>query len=308
VDPLKLVILSRNPSLYSTSHLVTAAEQRGVDVQVIDPMTCNLVMGRNEPRIYHQGEYLRDVDAVIPRIGTSITTYGLAVVNHFDMMGVAVVNPSAAIFRARDKLRSMQLLSRMDVDIPRTYICRHPEELRHAVQYCGGFPIILKLQQGTQGVGVMIADSHSSCESILDTFFGMGQVILIQEFIKESRGKDIRAFVVGDKVVAAMRREAKMGEFRSNIHRGGTGRPIQLNEEQEAIAIRAADAHGLQVAGVDMLLGKEGPKVIEVNASPGFEGLEKTTETDIAGEIIDFTVRFTQQHRRGETQEVPRVG
>lgn len=305
---MRFVILSRKPTLYSTSHLVKAADDRGVETKVIDPLTCNLLMGRNEPRIYQDGEYLDDVDAVIPRIGNSITTYGLAVVNHFDMMDVPVVNPSAAYFRARDKLRSMQLLSRMDVDIPRTYICRHPEELRHAVKYCGGFPIILKLQQGTQGVGVMIADSYSSCESILDTFYGMGQIILIQEFIKESRGKDIRAFVIGDKVVAAMRREAKMGEFRSNIHRGGTGVPVTLTEEQEDVALRAASAHGLQVAGVDMLLGKGGPKVIEVNASPGFEGLEKTTDIDIAAEIIDFTMSLVKQHKRGETPEVPRIG
>ncbi len=305
---MKFVILSRNPTLYTTSHLVAAAEARGVGAHVVDPMTCNLLMGRNEPRIHQDGVYLDDVDAVIPRIGTSITTYGLAVVNHFDMMGVPVLNPSAAIFRARDKLRSMQLLSRMDVDIPRTFICRHPEELRHAVKYCGGFPIILKLQQGTQGIGVMIADSFSSCESILDTFYGMGQVILIQEFIKESRGKDIRAFVIGDQVVAAMRRQAKMGEFRSNIHRGGTGTHVTLTPEQEDVALRAADAHGLQVAGVDMLLGKGGPKVIEVNASPGFEGLEATTELDIAGRIIDYTLDFVQRHKHGQTQQPPQIG
>lgn len=305
---MRFVILSRKPSLYTTSRLVDAAAQRSIETQVIDPMTCNLLMGRNEPRIYQDGQYLDDVDAVIPRIGSSITTYGLAVVNHFDMMGIPVVNESAAIFRARDKLRSMQLLSRMDVDIPRTYICRHPEELRHAVKYCGGFPIILKLQQGTQGVGVMIADSYSSCESILDTFYGMGQIILIQEFIKESRGKDIRAFVIGDQVVAAMRREAKVGEFRSNIHRGATGRPVKLDETQEDVALRAADAHGLQVAGVDMLLGRDGPKVIEVNASPGFEGLEAATDLDIAGKIMDFTMEFAAKHERGAHQQAPRVG
>lgn len=305
---MRFVILSRKPTLYTTSRLVEAAQERGVDGDVVDPMNCNLLMGRNEPRIYHNGAYLDDVDAVIPRIGSSITTYGLAVVNHFDMMGVPVVNESAAIFRARDKLRSMQLLSRMDVDIPRTYICRHPEELRHAVKYCGGFPIILKLQQGTQGVGVMIADSYSSCESILDTFYGMGQIILIQEFIKESRGKDIRAFIVGDQVVAAMRREAKVGEFRSNIHRGATGRPVKLDAVQEDVALRAADAHGLQVAGVDMLLGRDGPKVIEVNASPGFEGLEEATNLDIAGAIMDFTTAFATEHGRGTHPQAPRVG
>lgn len=305
---MHFVILSRNRKLYSTSRLVKAAQERGVSTAVIDPMTCNLMMGRNRPRIYRDGSYIEKVDAVIPRIGASITTYGLAVVNQFDIMGVAVVNDSASIFRSRDKLRSMQLLSRMDVDIPRSYICRTPDELEHAIDYCGGFPIILKLQQGTQGIGVMIADSYSSCESILDTFYGMGHIILIQQFIKESKGKDIRAFVLGDRVVAAMKREAKVGEFRSNIHRGGTGKIIELSAEEEAVAVAAAKAHGLNVAGVDMLMSKDGPKIIEVNSSPGFQGLEEATGLDIAGEIIDFTIDFAKRYRRGEVEEPMRVG
>lgn len=306
--PLHFVILSRKRSLHSTSNLVRAAAEQGVSTSVVDPMSCNLMMGRNEPRIYRDGAFIRDVDAVIPRIGASITTYGLAVVNQFEMMGLPVVNPSPAIFRARDKLRSMQLLARMDIDIPRTYICRSRDDLQHAVDYCGGFPIILKLQQGTQGIGVMIADSYASCESILDTFFGMGHIILIQQFIKESKGRDIRAFVLGDRVVAAMMREAKVGEFRSNIHRGGVGREIHLTDEEEDVAIRAAESHGLHVCGVDMLMGRDGPKVIEVNASPGFEGLERATGIDIAGEIIEYVIEFSERHRRGELEEPPRVG
>lgn len=305
---MHFVILSRNRKLYSTSRLIEAAQQRGVSTAIIDPMSCNLMMGRNEPLIYRDGSYIGKVDAVIPRIGTSITTYGLAVVNQFDMMGIPVLNDSSAIFRSRDKLRSMQLLSRMDVDIPRSYICRTPDELDHAIEYCGGLPIILKLQQGTQGIGVMIAESKSSCESILDTFFGMGHIILIQQFIKESKGKDIRAFVLGDEVVAAMKREAKVGEFRSNIHRGGTGTIVKLTDEEAAVAVAAAQSHGLNIAGVDMLMGKDGPKVIEVNSSPGFQGLEEATGLDIAGKIIDFTIEFAKRSGRGEVEEPVRIG
>ncbi len=271
-------------------------------------MNCSLVMGRKSPRILYNGTYLKDIDAVIPRIGASITTYGLAVVNHFEMMGVPVVNPSAAIGRSRDKLRSMQLLSRMDVDIPRTFICREREDLEHALEYVGGFPVILKLQQGTQGVGVMIADSYSSAESILDTFYSMGHSILIQQFVKESKGKDVRALVCGDKVVAAMKREAKVGEFRSNIHRGGVGTPVELNAEDAAVCIEAAQAMGLHIAGVDFLDSHEGPKIIEVNSSPGFEGLEKATGMDIAGKMIDYTIEFAEKYKAGEIEAPPRVG
>ncbi|MBW3581808.1 MAG: RimK family alpha-L-glutamate ligase [Euryarchaeota archaeon] len=305
---MHIAILSRKRTLHSTSNLMRAALERDHDVSVIDPMRCNLSMGKGEPRIYHEGETLTDIDVVIPRIGASITTYGLAVVSHFDMMGVPVVNSPAGIFRSRDKLRSMQILSRMDIDMPRTYICRRPEDIDAAIRYCGGFPIILKLHQGTQGVGVMIADSRDSAESILDIFFSMGHIILIQQFIKESRGKDIRALVLGDQVCAAMKREARMGEFRSNIHRGGTGRVVRLSDEEERVAIQAAAVLGINIAGVDMLMGKDGPKVIEVNSSPGFEGLEAATGRDIAGDIIDFTIDYAERARRGEIAEPPRIG
>lgn len=285
-----------------------ACREAGHSVAVIDPMQCNLEMGRKAPHIYYEGSYLRGIDAVIPRIGTSITTYGLAVVNHFEMMGVPVVNPSPAIFRARDKLRSMQILARTGVDIPKTFICRSKRDLDKAIEHVGGIPVILKLQQGTQGVGVMIADSYSSAESILDTFYNMGHIILIQQFIAESKGKDIRAFVLGDEVIAAMKREAKVGEFRSNIHRGGKGTPVTLSDDDKEVAVAAAKSMGLHIAGVDMLMGRDGPKVIEVNASPGFEGLEKTTDLDVAKMIVDFTTDFAERAKLGEVEDPPRIG
>jgi ribosomal protein S6--L-glutamate ligase len=247
----------------------------------------------------YRGVALRNVDVVIPRIGASITGYGLAVVNQFDMMGVAVLNNSVPIARSRDKLRCLQLLARFGVDIPRTVMARDRSNIPHLLKDVGGLPAIVKLIRGTQGVGVMLASTLSELEGILATFSDLGQDIVLQEFIAESRGRDVRALVVGDRVVAAMRRRAKRGEFRSNLHRGGRGKAVKLGPAYVEAAVTAARIVGLEVAGVDMLETRDGPKVMEVNSSPGFEGLERATGVDIAGAIIDRALAVAQELRDG---------
>jgi ribosomal protein S6--L-glutamate ligase len=299
----KICVLTRNKNLYSIERLTEAAQDKGHELKPVDPLSLELWIDRDKPRIYHGGRPLHACDVVLPRIGASITNYGLAVVNQFEMMGAAVINRSQAIARARDKLRSSQLLMRHNVDIPRTVFARSPKHLDRMIQAVGGTPCIVKLTEGSQGVGVMIAESRESLEAMLDTFFGMGQNIIIQEFIKESKGRDVRAFVIGNRVVAAMRREAQVGEFRSNIHRGGVGRAVDLSPEYEKVALLAARIMGLQVAGVDMLESKSGPKVMEVNSSPGFEGLETSTRKDIAGQLIDYAVTYAEKWK--ETQGRP---
>jgi ribosomal protein S6--L-glutamate ligase len=267
---------------------------------VVDPLACHLVVGYRFSTLYHKSGRTRldDVDVVIPRIGASITEYGLAAVNQFDMMGVPLVNNSVPIARSRDKLRCLQLLSRHDIDIPRTVMARSPDQIGRAIELVGGCPVVLKLLQGTQGVGVLLAETAQQVESLLDTFWGLNQNILIQEFIRESAGRDIRALVVGGRVVAAMRRTAKMGEFRSNIHRGGEGTPIDIDPEYARVALEATAIVGLQVAGVDMLEARSGPKVIELNSSPGFEGLEAATSMDVAALIIRYAVDYARQKMR----------
>jgi ribosomal protein S6--L-glutamate ligase len=291
---MDLLILSRKRTLYTTRRLVAAAKGLGHQATVVDPLACWLVCGRKEPAIYSGAakRKVRDFDVVLPRIGNSITDYGLAVVNQFDMMGVPVVNMSYAIARSRDKLRSLQFLSRHDIDIPKTVMARGPAQLETALRIVGGPPVVLKLIQGTQGIGVMLAETTEALDSILHTLWSLGQNILIQEFISESRGRDIRALVLGDRVVAAMRRTARVGDFRSNIHRGGSGKVIRLPVEFERVALESARIMGLHLAGVDMLESKSGPKVIEINSSPGFEGLEKATGIDIARAIVEYAAAF----------------
>ena len=268
----------------------------GHDFRVFDPLKCQITVDHEQPLMHYEGKRLTRPDVVIPRIGASITAYGLAVVNQFEMMGTAIVNRSQAIARARDKLRASQLLARHGIDTPRTVFLRDPKQLALAVELCGGVPVITKLTQGTQGVGVMLAESLKSLESMLETFWAMEKDIIIQEFIRESKGKDVRAFVVGNKVVAAMRREAQLGEFRSNIHRGAVGRPITLSPDYEKAALMATRVMGLQVAGVDLLIGKDGPKVIEVNASPGFEGLERAVTTkNVARQFIEYAAQYAEK-------------
>jgi ribosomal protein S6--L-glutamate ligase len=291
---LAVIILSRNRKLYSTRRLVEAAKALGHAARVLDTLRCNMVLGRERPGIVYRGEELlaTDIHVVIPRIGASITGYGLSVVNQLDMMGVPVLNAAVPISRSRDKLRALQLLSRFGIDIPRTVMCRYRDEVEGAVELVGGLPCIIKLIQGTQGVGVMIANTVAEVAGMLDTLWTLGQEILLQELVAESRGRDVRALVVGDRVVAAMRRTARAGDFRSNIHRGGVAEALTLEREYAEAAVKAARVMGLEVAGVDMLEARTGPKIMEVNSSPGFEGLEAATGQDIATLIVQHAVEY----------------
>ncbi len=295
-DRLGIVVLSRNPKLHSTRRLVEAARRLGHAPRVLDTLRCNMVLGRDRPRIFYRGEEIlpTDVHVVIPRIGASITGYGLSVVNQFDMMGVPLLNNAVPIARSRDKLRALQLLSRFGIDIPRTVMCRYRDEVEEAVQMVGGLPCIIKLIQGSQGVGVMIANTADEVEGMLDTLWTLGQEILLQELVEESRGRDVRALVVGDRVVAAMRRTARAGDFRSNIHRGGVAEAVALEREYAEAAVKAARVMGLEVAGVDMLEARTGPKIMEVNSSPGFEGLEKATGVDIATLYVEHAAELAR--------------
>jgi ribosomal protein S6--L-glutamate ligase len=297
---LAVAILSRNAKLYSTRRLVEAVRALGHRALVLDTLRCNMVLSRERPAIFYGGEEVPHVDVVIPRIGASITHYGLAVVNQFDMMGVPVLASAIPIARSRDKLRALQLLARFGVDIPRTVMCRFRDEVPHAVEQVGGLPCIIKLIQGTQGVGVMIASTMAEVHGMLDTFWDLGQEILLQEFVRESKGRDVRALVIGDRVVAAMRRRARTGEFRSNIHRGGKGTALTLSREYAEAAAKAARVIGLEVAGVDMLEARTGPKIMEVNSSPGFEGLERVTRLDIARLYVEHALEVARS-RRGAT-------
>lgn len=292
-----LAILSRKRSLYSTSRLCQAARKAGHRAIVLDTLRCNLILDKELARMTFRGVEVRGIDVVIPRIGASITTYGLAVVNHFDLMGVPVVNGAGPISRSRDKLRCLQILAQHRIDVPRTVMARDRKNIRQLLEEVGGLPAIIKLIRGTQGVGVMIAQSLTEVQTILDTFSALDQDIVLQEFVAESKGRDVRALVVGDKVVGAMRRQAKRGEFRSNIHRGGRGKPFDLPGEWADAAVKAAQAVGLEIAGVDMLESKDGPKIMEINSSPGFEGLERATGIDVAGAMVEHAVAFARAQR-----------
>ncbi len=287
---VKLAILSRNPKLYSTARLVEATRERQATAVVIDPLQCVVNLSKRRPEIDYHGRAIKDVDGVIPRIGASITFYGLAVLRQLEMMGVFAANESQAVARSRDKLRTLQLFSRHDIGIPPTAFARRREDLRDAIKRVGGTPVVLKLLEGTQGVGVILAESVSSAESVLDAMRSLKQNILIQAFIRESRGRDIRAIVVGGRVVAAMLRQAAEGEFRSNVHRGGSASAIELDAEHERIAIEAARVLGLNIAGVDLMPSDDGPMVLEVNSSPGLQGIEKASGVDVAGAMVDFVL------------------
>ena len=285
---MKVAILSRNPKLYSTRRLVEAGEARGHEVRVIDTLRCYMNMATHKPTIHYKGKSLEDFDAVVPRVGASITFYGTAVVRQFEMMGVYSVNESVAISRSRDKLRSLQLLSRKGVGMPVTCFAHSPDEIPDLIDMGGGAPLVIKLLEGTQGIGVVLADTRKVAESVIEAFLGLKANILIQEYIAESSGADIRCLVIGDKVVAAMKRQAMPGEFRSNLHRGGTATLLKITPEERATAVRAARIMGLNVAGVDLIRSNHGPLVMEVNSSPGLEGIETATGKDIAGMIIGF--------------------
>ncbi|WP_269525803.1 30S ribosomal protein S6--L-glutamate ligase [Coraliomargarita parva] len=294
LESLKIGILSRNPRCYSTRRLREAALANGHQVKVLDTLKFGIFVEPKSPHLTFRGKNLSEYDAIIPRIGTSVTFYGTAVVRQFEQMGVFCLNSSAAIGISRDKLRSMQVLSRHDIGIAQTAFVSRKEDVLPAIEQVGGAPVIIKLIEGTQGVGVILADSNKIAEAIVETLQSTKQNVLIQKFVAESRGRDIRAFVVGDRVVAAMRRRAQGQEFRSNVHRGGTTEAVRLDEAYERTAVRAAQIMGLRVAGVDMLEGKDGPVIMEVNSSPGLEGIEAACEMDIAGEII----RYLAEHIR----------
>jgi len=288
---MRLVILSRQETLYSTRVLFEAAQNRGHEVEVMDTLQFDIRLSRRNPELYYQGQPVGPVDAVIPRIGASITFFGLAVVRQFEMMGVYCLNESQAIARSRDKLRCLQLLSRHDIGLPPTVFTRQADHVPDCIERVEGPPVVVKLLQGTQGIGVVLAETAMAAGSVIEAFHGLDQNILIQKFIKEAKGADIRAFVVGRKVVAAMKRQALAGEFRSNIHRGGKARKIRLSPEYRRTALAAARVLGLTVAGVDMIESDEGPMVMEVNSSPGLEGIQKATDVDVADAIIEHIER-----------------
>ena len=283
---MKIAILSRNSKLYSTARLVEAAEARGHEVRVLDVLRCYMNITSHNPSIHYRGEDLTGFDAVIPRIGASVTFYGTAVLRQFEMMNVFPLNESVAISRSRDKLRSVQLLARKGIGLPVTGFANNPDDIEDLISQVGGAPLVIKLLQGTQGIGVVLAETHNAAESVIQAFMGLNANIMVQEFIKEAGGSDIRCFVVGDKVVAAMKRQASEGEFRSNLHRGGSAELIRLTPEERSTAVRAAKVIGLDIAGVDLLRSNRGPLVMEVNSSPGLEGIEKATQKNVAEIII----------------------
>ncbi len=285
---MKIAILSRSSSLYSTKRLLEAGKARGHEIEVIDTLKCYMDITSTKPMVHYQNRILDDLDAIIPRIGASITFYGTAVIRQFEMMGVFSLNESVAISRSRDKLRSLQLLSRKGLGLPVTGFAHSTKMTSDLIKLVGGSPLVIKLLEGTQGKGVVLAETDSAAESVIDAFREMDANILVQEFIKEARGTDIRCFVVGDQVVASMQRTAKPGEFRSNLHRGGTAKVIEITSEERQAALDATKALGLNLAGVDMLRSSRGPLIMEVNSSPGLNGIETATGKDVAGMIIEY--------------------
>ncbi|MCC6417881.1 MAG: 30S ribosomal protein S6--L-glutamate ligase [Gemmataceae bacterium] len=288
---MRIVILSRQPALYSTRVLAEAARKRHHHVRILDTLQFDIRVSRRNPELFYQGEPVGPVDAVIPRIGASITFFGQAVVRQFEMLGVYCVNESQAIARSRDKLRCLQILSRHDIGLPPTVYTRQADHVQACIDQVDGPPVVVKLLEGTQGIGVVLAETAPAASSVIEAFHGLDQNILIQKFIKEAKGADIRALVVGRKVVAAMKRKAVAGEFRSNLHRGGKATAVRLGPEYRRTALAAARVLGLRLAGVDLIESKEGPMVMEVNSSPGLEGVEKATGVDVAAAVIEFIER-----------------
>ena len=294
---MKIAILSRNPKLYSTRRLVEAAKENGHEVRILDVLRCYMNITSARPSIHYKGEKLEEFDAVIPRIGASVTFYGAAVLRQFEMMGVYPLNESVAITRSRDKLRALQLLSRKGVGLPVTGFANKPDDIDDLIKLVGGAPLVIKLLQGTQGIGVVLTETNKAAESVIESFLGLKASALVQEFISESRGSDIRCFVIGEKVVAAMQRQAEEGEFRSNIHRGGSAKLIKITSLERETAVSAARTMGLNVSGVDILRSNHGPVVMEVNSSPGLEGIERATGKDISGMIIKFIEENAKEGR-----------
>jgi ribosomal protein S6--L-glutamate ligase len=292
---MKIGILSRNRKLYSTRRLVEAAQKRNHEVRVINHLRCYMNIASFKPSMHFDGEMLSGFDAIIPRIGASVTFYGSAVVRQFEMMGTFCLNESVAISRSRDKLRSLQLLSRKGIGLPVTGFAHSPDDTDDLLNLVGGAPVVVKLLEGTQGKGVVLAETRNAAESVVEAFRGLNANFLVQEFVKEAKGADIRCFVIGEKVVAAMIRQAGEGEFRSNLHRGGSAKLIKISPEERSTAVRSARIMGLNVAGVDILRSNHGPVVMEVNSSPGLEGIEAATQKDVAGMIIEYIERHAKE-------------
>ena len=298
---MRIAILSRNRKLYSTRRLVEACQQRGHEVRVLNHLHCYMDIASMRPAVYYRGEKQEGFDAVIPRIGASVTAYGTAVLRQFEMMGVYPLNESVAITRSRDKLRSLQILARDGIGLPLTSFASSPDDTQHVIELVGGAPLVVKLLESTQGKGVILAETHKAAESVIDAFRELNANFLVQEFIREAGGSDIRCFVIGDRVVAAMQRTAREGEFRSNLHRGGSASRVKLTPEERSTAVRSAKILGLRVAGVDLLRSNHGPVVMEVNSSPGLEGIEEATGKDVAGAIIEF---LEKNARPGRTRDL----
>jgi len=294
---MKIAMLSRNPDLYSHRRLKEAAEERGHELDIIDHLKCYINITSHRPAIFYQGEKLEGYDAVIPRIGASVTFFGTAVLRQFEVMGVYPLNESVAVSRSRDKLRSLQLLARRGIGLPVTVFAHRTGQAGHILELIDGAPVVIKLLEGTQGQGVMLGETDKSAESIIQAFGKLNAHILVQEFVKEARGEDIRCLIVGDRVVASMLRKGKEGDFRSNLHRGGSANAIKITPAERSTAVSAAKAMGLNVCGVDMLRSNHGPVVMEVNSSPGLEGVETATNIDVAGKIINFIEKNARQNR-----------
>ncbi|MBK9732944.1 MAG: 30S ribosomal protein S6--L-glutamate ligase [Chitinophagaceae bacterium] len=292
---MRIAILSRNSKLYSTERLIAAAVAAGHQPVLLDHTKCYVSIEKAKPSIHFGGKEVKNIDAVIPRIGASVTFYGTAIVRQFEMMRIFSANESQAIVRSRDKLRSLQLLSRAGLGIPKTVFADNSRNVDDLIKMVGGTPLVVKLLEGTQGIGVVLAETNRGAKSIIEAFLGQDIYILVQEFIKEANGVDLRAFVINGKVVGAMKRQGVDGEFRSNLHRGGSGTIVKLSVEEELSAIRAADLLGLKIAGVDMLRSSRGPMILEVNSSPGLKGIEQATGLDIAGKIIEFVAQHAQK-------------
>ncbi len=305
---MKIVILSRRGSFYSTRRLRDAAKVLGLEVKVFDPLRCVLILEHGRQRVLYGGREVKGVDVVIPRIGTYGTEYGIAVVHQFELMGVPVINDHIAIARAKDKLGCLQLLASRGLPVPPTILTRYPRKLQDALRHLGGTPVVLKLLRGTQGTGVVLAESATSVESVLDAIWSLGEDIMIQKFIRESRGRDMRILVIGGEVVGAMRRTAREGEFRSNIHRGGTGTMVDPTPTLAKLAIDATRIVGLDVAGVDLLESDDGPLLLEVNASPGFQGLEEATSLDIATRMVEYAAKVAAERGRARPAAAPTRG
>ncbi len=294
---MNILILSRNRKLYSTRRLLEAITAAGHTGRVVDVIRCTMDITSTRPAVFYKGEKLDNVDAVIPRIGASITLYGTAVVRQFEMMGVYSVNESVAIGRSRDKLRSLQILARAGVGLPVTGYAHSPDDIKGLIKLVGGAPVVIKLLEGTQGRGVVLAETNKAAESVIDAFRELDANFLLQQYVREAGGADVRCFVIGERVVAAMQRQAAAGEFRSNLHRGGTASLVKLTPQERATAIKAAKKMGLNVAGVDLIRSDNGAQVLEVNSSPGLEGIEKATGKDVAGLIVDFIEKNARPNR-----------